>query len=378
MPASPSPPPSSISLDASSLPSLHASFSSEQAILEQLLYKNRNQHRKANYYQKLQAVARSNRSIHLTPAMLSSMHALYGTADSLRSSMVAILRAAEPLYALLRQTYFMPFALTSLAVLARLLAVSKAALLVVLVEAKEREEREAKTVRLFSARSVGTALLRALRDQRVEEAVTAAAGWQLDETWLGADDAVTREAPQPMAGMVDDHAAATHGLVVEKESEEDSSDDSDSAVWPAAARATAIATTVRQPPPTASDSAFASHPPSIRRTPVSRPTSTAPQVEPRPSVAFEPRGSLPPALATAAAATMTKSVAAGNQKRKAAASTEQATPRAEHNQRQCKDGTRQTVAVRRSAGMARAVQSATSSKARASAPADDIDAIFGF
>ena len=377
MPASPSPSPTSATLDVSSLPSLHASFSSEQAILEQLLYKNRNQHRKANYYQKLMAVARSNRHIHLTPAMLSSMPALHSTADSLRSSMVAILRAAEPLYALLRQTYFMPFALTSLAVLARLLAVSKAALLVVLVEAQEREEREAKTVRLFAARSVGTALLRALRGARVEEAVTAAAGWELDETWLGGGEALTREAPQPMAGMVDP-AAATHGAVGEEESEEDSSDDIDSAAQPAPARAAVSAESSNHPPSTAVLSHSAPKQPSFLHTPATRPTSTPSKFESQPGIALKPRMSLSPTLVTAAATTPTESSIAGSKKRKATEPTERAALRAEHNQRRVTDVTRQTVAARQSAGMAKAVQLAASSKARSSAPADDIDAIFGF
>ena len=157
-------------LSVASLPSLHASFTSEQAILEQLLYKNKNQHRRANYYQKLMAVARHNRHVNLTQSTtLASLHALQNTANSLRTSLAAVLHAAEPLYALLRQTYFMPFALTSLAVLARLLVVMKAALLVVLVEAKEREERDEESVTLFAARSVGTALLRAVREKRLED-----------------------------------------------------------------------------------------------------------------------------------------------------------------------------------------------------------------
>ena len=346
-------------------------FTSEHAILEQLLYKNKNQHRKANYYQKLMAVARCNRHIHLSTSTLSSLHALLCTADALRSSLVAILRAAEPLYALLRQTYFMPFALTSLAVLARLLVVSKAALLVVLVEAKEREEREQDSVRLFTARSVGTALLRALRDKRVEDVAADMAGYELNETWTGAVEAVTcaesytetttakakdENGPPTVSPPQLRRAMMTSGVTTRD------CDERDTALQPDTA--TTLSSTSRQSLSSASSapSSASKRPPTLPT--IALPHDTAHTVTP---------SKLP--VARSHPATSESSVAGGSKKRKATAFTEQATAPARINRPPVRGRGQQPVGVQRTAGTRAVVKAATE---KSSVPLDDIDAIFGF
>ena len=384
MPAASLSPPSSGALTVASLPSLHASFTSEHAILEQLLYKNKNQHRKANYYQKLMAVARSNRHINLTQPTLSSLHTLHTTADNLRSSLTALLLAAEPLYALLRQTYFMPLALTSLAVLARLLVVIKAALLVVLVEAKEREEREADRVRLFAARSVGTALLRAVRERRVEDVVAGMAGYELDEPWTGGVLVAAQELP---------HAVRATGEAVEEEGQPLTSssqrsitmddaiiyrnENGDSALQPTTLTGASLSS--RQPPLSASTSVSKRRASSIR-TPATPPMDASPPVKPqvtipgkRPISATHPdsvRHS--PAPATAQIASM------GSRKRKEAPSAEQPTAAVPLAQQPMQGKAQRPMEAQRVTGSVRAAKAAPMSQGKPNAPLDDIDAIFGF
>ena len=366
---------STASLSIDSLPGLHATFTSEHAILEQLLYKNKNQHRKANYYQKLMAVARSNRHVNLTHSSLSSLRTLLSTADSLRSSLVAILQAAEPLYALLRQTYFMPFALTSLAVLARLLAVSKAALVVVLVEAKDREEREQERVRLFAARSVATALLRALREKRVEGVATSMAGHELDEPWAGDVDGVVsateREENTPHV-----HPKrlphTTHDVAVV-----DDDDDSHSALQSSSITAAAAVTSLRhaQPPTSTSTStstsARSSTLPAVTA-PHSKSQSTIPSGLP---ISHSSAVSIKQSSATIA------SNATVNKKRKAVTpSTNKPTSSTPPAQPLLQERTRKPIGPQRAAlaGGVKAVRVGTVGKGQPDAAVDDIDAIFGF
>ena len=380
--SSPSPPP--VALNVASLPSLHATFTCEHAILEQLLYKNKNQHRKANYYQKLMAVARSNRHIHFTQSSLSSINALRNTADSLRSSLVAILQAAEPLYALLRQTYFMPFALTSLAVLARLLMVIKATLLVILVEMKEREERGEERVRLFSARSVGTALLRALRDRRVEDVVVDMAGFELDELWAPSIEAVAH-APS--------HAETTARRTVEKEV--DPWPPRFDKGWQSMRTAVAImdeddhgdsvlqSPTVTLVPATSSYSSSPSAIPSASKQPSFIRTTLPVITQPRP----EPRLTIPPTLPvshsdpviTEPAATAAAPVAAGNKKRKLTALNKVATASSPAAQLPLRGlWSLQVSEAQRTAGGVKVAKDAAVRRGKPSALVDDIDEIFGF
>jgi hypothetical protein len=173
---------------------------SEHAILEQLLYRNKNQHRLANYYRKLIEVARHNRHCDILSAhqaLLASASspssplppAALDTVSHLRCSARAILRAADPLYALLQMTHHMPVALTSLAVLARLLAVIKVSLLALLTQLMDLE-REAEAVKgrrksdgLFAQHSVGNRLLSALKERGGEQMVAALDGLALQERW---------------------------------------------------------------------------------------------------------------------------------------------------------------------------------------------------
>lgn len=391
MPAVSLPPPSSVgSLTVASLPSLHATFTSEHAILEQLLYKNKNQHRKANYYQKLMAVARSNRHIDLTPTTLSTLHTLHNTADTLRSSLLAILQAAEPLYALLRQTYFMPFALTSLAVLARLLVVCKAALLVVLAEAKEREESEEESVRLFAARSVGTALLRALRERRVEDVVVEMAGYELTETWAGGMEAVEREPAHSgtaVAPTVEDkrlpppvrsvRQSATDEVIVEYEYD----DDGDDVLSPTTVTARVTTTSTPQPhsaPPSATKQ------PSTSRTAATLPANTPLRADQHLNIQSKPPIShsvtldisataAPTATPSALSLATTTTGRAGSKKRKAVTVVADATQLALKGR-----SVQQSVGLQRTVGNVKAVKVGVVNSGKPSAAADDIDEIFGF
>ena len=178
----------------SSLSSLHCAFVSEHAVLEAVIYKNRNPHRRATYFRRLVQLQRLNRRIDLAalqeslqqapaaaPSSSSPVPAVLPAAiDDLRRCLSAVVRAADPLYSLLQQTYFMPFALTSLAVLARLLVVVKAALLLLLTVAREREEN-ARVVQLFARNSVALSLLAALKEPKGELVVLQLDGRALHE-----------------------------------------------------------------------------------------------------------------------------------------------------------------------------------------------------
>ena len=215
------------------LSALHAAFVSDHAILEQLLYRNKNQHRLANYYRKLIEVARHNRHCDILSAhqaLLASPSspssplpsAVLDTVSHLRCSLRAILRAADPLYALLQMTYHMPFALTSLAVLARLLAVIKAALLALLTQLKDAEgEAEAAEGRrmtdaLFAGNSVGNRLLSALRERAGEKVVAAMDGLALQERWLDEPEPLTAE---PSTEQAETQAELQHIPLMEEDDE---------------------------------------------------------------------------------------------------------------------------------------------------------------
>ena len=181
------------------------------------MYKSHNQHRKANYYQLLSQVMRHNRRIDLQhlaeqlqqPPPPSSSALLLTTIDQLRRSTCATLRAAEPLYALLQQTYFMPLALTSLALLARLLVVIKQAMRLLATEAKEREER-LRDGKCFALHSVGFHLLSALQQPKGELMVAAMDGFDLWERWQ--EDLAEAVAPVTTGAV---HAPAPSAAVLE-------------------------------------------------------------------------------------------------------------------------------------------------------------------
>eukprot|EP00808_Paulinella_micropora_P016096 g5298.t1 len=111
----------------------------EVELLDRLFYKNKNQHRKALYYQKLREVRKRARAIGSAPrvapaalARLAAGGALSGEATAsmtqqlvqlhaaLAAVQSAILVAARHLQALLAQSFFMAFALGALAIVARL------------------------------------------------------------------------------------------------------------------------------------------------------------------------------------------------------------------------------------------------------------------
>ena len=131
----------------------------ESRLLDRLLYKYHNQHRKTPYFHKLQQVRRAVRTVEaevkacvmavtqqdgmvgaaleqadvlatlLAPRSAAHVARLESLAHGLVRSQRVLLHCSRPLYGLLAQTYFMSFALAALALLARLYATQRVMLM---------------------------------------------------------------------------------------------------------------------------------------------------------------------------------------------------------------------------------------------------------
>jgi hypothetical protein len=123
-----------------SLPSLQSLFITEYQCLKQLLYKNCSQHRKASYFHRLMRVRRRAESLNwdelqqvvdsLSTETVSQSYAnlhemILAKIDDFRLLCSECLLASQILIALLEQTYFMPFALTTISMVSRILTISR-------------------------------------------------------------------------------------------------------------------------------------------------------------------------------------------------------------------------------------------------------------
>jgi hypothetical protein len=104
----------------------------EVRLLDRLLYKHKNQHRKTAYFHKLVEVRRCVRAVIANRNDEGADPDSAALAHALLRAQRAILKTSRLLYGLLGQTYFMAFALTMLALLARLYATQRVALLAAL------------------------------------------------------------------------------------------------------------------------------------------------------------------------------------------------------------------------------------------------------
>jgi hypothetical protein len=149
----------------------------ELSLLERLLYKHKNQHRKAEYFHKLMEIRRAERKIkeeikkmqqanawNLTASatavrgtgreqLQQRLRALDSFAVSLLAAQSLILKCSRLLYGLLAQTYFMAFALACLAILARMYAAQRTMLIHTLQVAKQLHEQQTSSVASDTSRS---------------------------------------------------------------------------------------------------------------------------------------------------------------------------------------------------------------------------------
>lgn len=131
------------SLD-SALSTLIPYLKTETTVLDRLLYKNKNQHRRGTYYQRLMEVRRFTRRLSFVSltqhiqtysskngnkSTVKLVQDLERHGTQLALSLVAIYKLSRPLLVLMSQTYFLPFVLTALSLVSRIYAIYKTLLL---------------------------------------------------------------------------------------------------------------------------------------------------------------------------------------------------------------------------------------------------------